>query len=438
MNDDLPGALMRIPWLTRARLTRLDALLCIVLWLFLAAVVLTSGMANIQTDAIDYYAIVQRLTGDEPPIVDNLPFVEQRSPGYPLLTLPAATMLQVASSWIEAETVRLAPPSGQQAGEQARPSEHALLPAQPLLLRQVFFKNFDLAPQGGLFRWNIIGAMLITSYALFFAGLFISGRTLALLYPPPVGYSLSPLLVITSAVFMHNLVNTPAYATLAVFGASAFFTWLWVRGWQGGSAWPQVLAGLLAGLLVLTRLETVLIVAVLVAGLALSRQFRFLRHFILGGLPALALLLFYNASQFGNPLHAGILKGDMNVLAFDLSYVLATLAGPQSGILLWSALTSLGVLGLLISPSAALKALGWASLALVALIALRVPVMYSCVGHGTQVISGVTITCPPDMPAMLDLIRSDANRYVIPLAPFAVLGLRGLLGQITDFLRRQS
>jgi hypothetical protein len=354
-----------------------------------------------------------------------------------LLTAPAAYLLKAARAWIEPETVRLAPPSGRQAGEQDRASEQALLPAQPLRFNQVLFKNFDLAPQGGLFKWHIIAAMLLTSYALFFAGLFISGRTLALLYPPPAGYSLPPLLVITSAVFMHNVVNTPAYATLAVFGVSAFFTWFWVRGWQGRSAWSQALAGLLAGLLVLTRLETIVIVAVLVAGLALSRQFRFLRNFALGGLPALALLLLYNASQFGNPWHAGILKGDMNVLAFDLSYVLATLAGPQSGIFFWSALTALGILGLLISPSSALKALGWASLALIVLIALRVPVMYGCVGQGVQVIGGVTITCPPDMPAMLNLIRSDANRYVIPLAPFAVLGLRGLPGQITHLLRRQ-
>ena len=184
--------------------------------------------------------------------------------------------------------------------------------------------------------------MLITGYSLFFAGLLISGKALGLLYASPVGYSLPPLLVITSVVFMHNLVHTPAYATLAVFGVSAFFAWFWMRGWHDGTAWSQSLAGLLAGLLVLTRLETVVIVAVLLAALALTRHWRFLRHFVLGGLPALALLLLYNASQFGNALHTGILKGDMNVLTFDLSYVLATLAGPQSGILFWSALTSLG------------------------------------------------------------------------------------------------
>ena len=63
--------------------------------------------------------------------------------------------------------------------------------------------------------------------------------------------------------------------------------------------------------------------------------------------------------------------------------------------------------------------------------------MYGCIGQGTLAVSGITVMCPPDMPAMRNLIRSDANRYVIPLAPFAVLGLRGLLGQLSHLFRRQ-
>ena len=234
---------------------------------------------------------------------------------------------------------------------------------------------------------------------------------------------------------MHNLVNTPAYATLAVFGVSACFTWFWVRGWQGGSAWSQALAGLLAGLLVLTRLETVVIVAVLLAALALTRQWRFLRNFVLGGLPVLALLLLYNASQFGNALHAGILKGDMNVLTFDLSYVLATLVGPQSGILFWSTLTVLGD-HRPASPAAqpALRSLGWAALALIALIALRVPVMYGCIGQGTLEVSGITVICPPDMPAMLQLdpFRRQSLRH--PAGAFCRAGAaRAAWTTITSF-----
>jgi hypothetical protein len=438
MKDHFPRASTRIPWLTGAWLTRLDTLLCVGLWLFLAVVVLTSGMANIQTDAIDYYAIVQRLTGDAPSIVPNLPFAEQRSPGYPLLTLPAYYALKAATFWIEPAIVRSASFTGEEAGGQPRPSEQALIPAQPLLFRDIFFKNFDLALQGGWFKWNIIAAMLLTGYALFFAGLFISSRTLALLYPPPVGYSLPPLLVITSVVFMHNLVNTPAYATLAVFGVSTLFTWFWLRGWQGRAARSQALAGLLAGLLVLTRLETVVIVAVLLAALARTRQWRFLRNFALGGLPTLALLLAYNTTQFGNPLHAGLLKGNLNILSFDSSYVLATLVGTRSGIAVWSALTVLGLIDLFFGSQPALRNLGWAGLALIALIALRIPVMYTCVGQGTQEISGVMIACPPDHSAMLQLIRFDANRYIVPLMPFAALGLRGLFEQLHHVFRRNK
>ncbi|MBZ0309206.1 MAG: hypothetical protein K8I82_24285, partial [Anaerolineae bacterium] len=69
-------------------LRRLDMLLFAVLLLVLAVIVVSSGMANIQTDAIDYYTILQRLTQNSgSPIVQNLHFVDQRSPGYPILAL---------------------------------------------------------------------------------------------------------------------------------------------------------------------------------------------------------------------------------------------------------------------------------------------------------------------------------------------------------------
>ena len=62
---------------------------------------------------------------------------------------------------------------------------------------------------------------------------------------------------------------------------------------------------------------------------------------------------------------------NMNVLAFDLSYALATLVRPQSGGVSGSTLTVLGIFGLFARPATSLKALGWASLVLVALITAR-------------------------------------------------------------------
>jgi len=66
------------------------------------------------------------------------------------------------------------------------------------------------------------------------------------------------------------------------------------------------------GLLVITRFETILIAGVLGLFLAFYKQWGFLKNVILGGLLSLAILLFYNFSQFGNLLHLGFLKGDIN------------------------------------------------------------------------------------------------------------------------------
>jgi hypothetical protein len=409
----------------------LDRLSFVILMIALVGAVFLGGMANIQTDAIDYYAILQRLVGETPAIVPNLPFVEQRSPGYPLLSLPVYYALQLLDSRVTSQVV---PGSARAAGGGGpeRPSEQALLPPEPLRFKDVFFKNFDLAPQGSLFKWSLISALLLTSYVWFFAGIAVSSLTLRQLYPEPAGVSLPLWIVVASSVLMHNMVNTPAYATLAVFGASSLFTYSWVRGWQNRRTWTQWSAGLIAGLMVLIRLETVLIVAVLAGGLAVWRDGRFLRNFVLGGLLPLAVLLGYNLAQFGNPLQAAIFKGDMNLLRLDLSYVLSVLIHPQSGLLFWSALIMLGLTGLFFSRLPFLKALGWASLALTTLIALRVPVMYYCIGQGTQTVSGLSITCPADAAAVRSLIRFDANRYIIPLVPFAILGLRGLLQNIVE------
>lgn len=411
-------------------LTHLDAVLFALLMLFLLVVAATSGMANIQTDAIDYYAIVQRLVGDAPPIVPNLPFVEQRSPGYPLLTLP----LYVAFGLVPAVEAQPAPrpPSASLAdgGGGPRTSEAALLPPSPLWVRDIFLKDFDLQPMGGILRWRILAAMLLTGYALFFGGLLVSARTLARLYPALPGYSLAPLTVLTSMVFMHNLVQTPAYATLTAFGVSCWAAYAWVRAWESDGAWAQAATGLLIGMLVLVRLETMLFVAVWGVGLLILRRWRFFGAFMAGGLVPLGLLLAYNTTQFGNPLHAGILRGNMNILTFKADFFWAGLAGLQSGLLWYSILIVLGIVGLLASRKPQLMILGWGGLALVALVLVRVPVMYFCVGESAQTVDGIVIACPTDWDAVLQLIRFDINRYVIPLVPFSVLGLRELLTRL--------
>ena len=423
------------PTPTTAIFRRLDALLFAGLILFLAFVIAASGMANVQTDAIDYYTIVQRLVRpDDAPLAANLHFVEQRSPGYPLLALlPYQAISRLLAPRVQTEAVvapvaaatnTAVPPAPTRTDQPA--SERMLIPAEPLRLRDLFFRDFAVAQRDSWFRWQISAALLLTSYAFFFAGLLATVGALALERRAVVGASLAPLLVVASPVFMHNVVNTPSYATLTAFGVSGLFTYFFVRGSLAGARAPQLLAGLFMGLLVLVRLETAVMAIVVGLALAAGREFRLLRSYVLGGLPAVVALLAYNASQFGDPLHLGILQGDINRIAFDWRYVVANLVHPQSGLLLWSAPLALGLAGLLLAGPRYARILGVSALILIGLTLFRVPVMYHCVGEGTRLIGGVAVMCPETLADARLLVRADANRYVTALAPFAALGLRGL------------
>jgi len=93
----------------------------------------------------------------------------------------------------------------------------------------------------------------------------------------------------------------------------------------------------------------------------------------------------------------------------------------------WSFLASFGLIGLFLGDEKYLKVLGVASLVLIVLLIVRLPVMYKCIGGGLIDIGGVLVTCPQTMEDALMLIRSDVNRYITVLIPFAVLGLQNLL-----------
>jgi hypothetical protein len=137
----------------------------------------------------------------------------------------------------------------------------------------------------------------------------------------------------------------------------------------------------------------------------------------------------YNMMQFGTPVYLGILKGDINRLTLSLSFVFDNLLHPASGVLWWSPILLPGVLGLLLDRSGPLRIMGVASLALLLLYLVRVPVMYSHLGESSIQIGGIAITVPESPNAMRELIRSDINRYVTVLFPFAVAGLRDLLAK---------
>jgi len=410
----------------------IDCIVFFVLMIFLVIIVISSSRANIHHDSIDYYAIVQRLTQNNGnPIARNLHFVEQRSPGYPIISLiPYYVISSLVEPFVQTEEIIPSPDLAPVAATNPPPT------GEPILFRDIFFKNFYIETQDSWFEWKIIASMLFTSYALLFIGLIFSVKSLALENKSFWGASLAPLVAMTSPIFMHNIVNTPAYATLTAFGVSCLFGYFFVKGSLERKFAPQFLSGLFVGLLVLTRLETIVIAMVVLVSLVVIREFEYLKNYVLGALLPTVILLLYNLSQFGNPFYLGLFRGDINLISLDWGYIYANLFNPQSGLLFWSTLALLGIIGLLLDDNRHTKILGISSLALIALILVRVPIMYNCVGEGTRLIGGLPVTCPNNMAEILTLIRFDTNRYITVLIPFSVIGLRTLIVSIPRLLRR--
>ncbi|MFZ5933084.1 MAG: ArnT family glycosyltransferase [Patescibacteria group bacterium] len=420
------------------------------LLILLPIIIFSFSKANIQTDSVDYYSILQRLTdSSKPPIVRNLHFVEQRSPGYSIISMiPYYFTSYAIEPFVKTEKIvdggetelprppQLPEPNDENGkpklgGLDGRPrgetSEKMGIPSTLLFARDIFFKNFYLERSGGVFEWKIIFALLLTSYAFLFLGILFSIKTLALERIKVIGVSLPLFVIFTSLIFIHNIINTPAYATLTAFGLSAIFCFFFVKSFEKENFANQFLAGLFLGFLVLTRLETVIVGGILFLFLIFYKKWRFLKNIILGGLPSLAILLFYNFSQFGTPFHFGILKGDINQLGFDFNYIVASLVNPKSGIVFWSFLLCLGVYGLFFGRKKHLKALSIASLIFIGFMLVRVPVMYKCMGGEPVNLGGIIVPCFQTMNEALMLIRSDVNRYITVLAPFAILGVQNLV-----------
>jgi len=408
------------------------------------------SIANIRTDPVDYYTILQKITDpSKKPIVENFHFVEQRSPGYSILALPAYFFISFfIEPHVKTEVIvdrRQPPPvppeflppgflSYQDNNGHRMPgslegmgSERSGIPSRPMRVKDVFFKNFLLERGGGVFEWKIISALILTSYMFLFIGIVFSIKALMLRNDRIVGAALPLLAIFTSSVFMLNIVITPAYATLTAFGLSALFCFFYVASFKKRSFVSQFLCGLFLGFLVLTRFETVLVAGIVCSFLALKKEWVFLKNMILGCLPSLAILGVYNYSQFGTILHFGILKCDINLLEFDLFYAFANLFHPQSGIAVWSCLTFIGLVGLFFGEEQYERFLGVASLVLIGLFLIRLPIMYKNIGKGFLDIGGLAIACPNNMNEMLALVRSDVNRYITVLLPFAVLGLQNFL-----------
>lgn len=121
MNGQHPTLFVRLaPVVDRS--VALAGYLCLLILIFAAS------RANIAADSIDYYAILVKLTSAaDRPIVRNLHFVEQRSPGYPLAALVTYAVLDAAvEPFVSTETVSTVRAAEPLAPATGLPSTHLL------------------------------------------------------------------------------------------------------------------------------------------------------------------------------------------------------------------------------------------------------------------------------------------------------------------------
>jgi hypothetical protein len=414
-----------------ARLARIDRAVLAVSMMALAAGALLFGRANLIADSVDYYANLQRLSpAGGAPIVDNLHFADQRSPGFPV----AALLPYLALEWAVAPLARTAVVELDPDEEPAGPP--GMVPPRPLLLHQAPFHDFALPGESGRYRWTLAIALALTSYGFFFAGLAAMASALRTTHPELPGYSLVVGMVAGSPLLLQNFFATPLYATLTAFGASALFCASFVRAARTERRGAALAAGAWLGMVVLTRLDAAVFAAVLIGLLAVRRERVLGLRLAAGASWALVAWAAYNWRVFGTPVSFGILRGDINLLRVDFGYMFRCLLHPGAGIVFWSPLVCIGLAGVLAGKSPAVRSLGLAALPLIALWVVRIPVML--VDPSVVEIGGIPVMPPQTAAGALRLIRSDMNRYATLLAPIALLGLGELAARLATSWSRST
>ncbi len=425
-------------------LNLLDYILLFVFIGVLIALIATSTKVNIATDSVDYYAILQSVTPEkEKPIVRNLHFVEQRSSGYPLLSLIPYSLLTVfVEPFVTTEKItEYVPPPHEfptKRPEKRLGSEMMMLPPHPLLIKDLFFKDFYIPMEDSWYQWKLALSLLLTSFFFLFIGIWANAKVLKLYYPAGKCLFIIPATLLTSHMFMRSIFDLPLFTTLTYYGLASLFLLFISLCFRSNKIWYRILSGFTLGLLVLTRLELSILAVLLIGYFLFTKKIRFLLLLCLGGLLPFIILVVYNLSLFGTPLHLGIFRGDINTLGLNLQYIFENMIHPQSGVLFWTPLLIPGLVFLLTAEDSILKFLGFCSFVLIIFYTLRIPIMYYHIGQGIINIGGIPVTAPETQTQMRELIRFDINRYLCVLIPFSILGIRLGIDKIYNLLKRKN
>lgn len=409
--------------------------------ILLLLLVFSSTKMNIVADSIDYYSILQRLTPEkEVPIVRNLHFAEQRSPGYSIFSLiPYSLISIVIEPLVKTEKItEYDLDKSRVSHNQMQSSEMMVIPPCPLRINNFLFKDFYIAPENSWYQWKLALSLLVTSIVFLIVGIAANALLLNYYSKSLKGFFLIPLAIFISPIFMRNIIDFPLYATLTAYGLSSLFLLFLFLSFHTNKHWQIVLTGIILGFLVLTRLELSILIIPLFTYYLFTKKYRLILFTTIGGLFSLLILISYNLILFDVPLHLGILRGDINTIDFNARYIFENILHPQSGVLFWTPILVPGLILLILSKNSILRVMGISSFLLILLYVLRIPIMYYNIGQGIIDIGGIPVMAPDNAIDMRDLIRSDINRYLTVLIPFSIIGISMGISRVHDFFEKRK
>ncbi|MEW6685505.1 MAG: hypothetical protein AB1393_04790 [Candidatus Edwardsbacteria bacterium] len=313
-------------------------------------------------------------------------------------------------------------------------SEMVGFPPQPLHIKDLFFKDYYVPMEGSWYQWKLALSLLLTSFFFLFIGIWTNAKVLKLYYPAYKCLFIIPTTLVTAHMFMRSIFDLPLFTTLTVYGLSSLFLLFTCLSFRSNKVWYVILSGFILGLLVLTRLELSILAMLLIGYFLFTKKIRYFVLFSLGGLAPFLVLILYNLSLFGQPLHLGIFRGDINTLGLNWRYIFESLIHPESGVLFWTPLLMPGLVFLITAKDSILKVIGLCSFVLIFLYTLRIPIMYYSIGQGIIDIGGIPVTTPETPTQMRELIRFDINRYLCVLIPFSIIGIRRGIHKIHNLL----
>jgi hypothetical protein len=410
----------------------IDLAIFAVLILTIFFLALSLPIANITHDSVDYYVILQKIVSpNENPVVVNPFFVEQRAPGYSIFSIPSYILLDSIETVFFKEKIIYE--------DKLNGTEIlGFTPNKVIQMKDIFLKRIYLQESSSWFDWKIITALFFTS--LFFLGIGICYLVKLLLFlkkKNSIGaISLIGIIILSSPIFVQNIIQTPTYATLCAFGLICAFSYFFIKSYYEKDSIRALIAGVLLSFLSITRFEGIVLGLALIIILFLYKE-KFIAKKILNGFVlTLPLFIVYNSLMFHNVFQFAFLKGDLNKIMLDPSFVFNALLSPSSGLIFFSPLIVIGCLGLFLSDKKPLKILGLTSLIYIILICIRVPVICTCQEGELVKIGLEQVIC--SVPSCVQLIQSDINRYLILLVPFALIGLQNLFYTIKNKLIKKK